>query len=164
MSMLFQGATGAYLSSEQMLRIGSTLGRPIPMHQGRWSYYDNDGNKVEDPAILAEMNKNASFPILSEANGNNQATSTFWMRSANYLRWKNLEVGYNLPKQWYSKIGLSQVRVYANAQNILTFHNLKEFQVDPESSRTSSSGTSYVGPIDTYPQQRVYNFGFQVTL
>lgn len=163
-SSLFQGATGAYLSSERMLRIGSTLGRPMPIHQGRWTYYDNDGNKVSDPVLLAEMNKNASFPVLKEDNGNNQATSTFWMRSANYLRWKNMEIGYNLPRKWYNKWGVTQVRIYGNAQNLVTFHNLSDFQVDPESSRTSSSGTSYEGPIDTYPQQRIYNFGCQITL
>lgn len=163
-SSLFQGATGAYLSSEQMLRIGSTLGRPIPMHQGRWTHYDEEGEYVNDPALLAEMNRNASFPVLSQDNGNNQATSTFWMRSANYLRWKNLEVGYNLPRKWYNKWGVTQVRIYGNAQNLVTFHNLHDFQVDPESSRTSASGTSYVGAIDTYPQQRIYNFGCQITL
>lgn len=165
-SALFQGATGAYLSSETMLRIGSTYGRPMPLHKERWTYYDGDGNRVNDAAQLAEMNKNAAFPILATNNGHNQATSTFWLRSANYLRWKNLEIGYNLPRNWYNKLGVTQIRVYGSAQNILTFHKLGDFQVDPESSRTSSSSPnrSYVGPIDTYPQQRIYNLGCQITL
>ena len=168
-SSLFQGATGAYLSCQTMLQIGSTNGRPMPIHQGRWTYYDNDGNRISDPAQLIEMNKNATYPVLTESNNRNSAQSTFWLRSADYLRWKNAEVGYNLPKKWHKKLSVSSVRFYANAQNILTIDNLKDFQVDPESSRISASnkaaGASETsqGPIDTYPQQRVYNIGCQIT-
>lgn len=165
-SSLFQGATGAYLSCEQMLRIGSTLGRPMPLHQERWTHFGADGMEVTDAVRLAEMNKNAKFPILSNANGHNQATSTFWLRSASYLRWKTLEIGYNIPKKIAKKVGVSSIRVYGSGQNLLTFDDLKDFQVDPESSRVSSAGSTTasntVGPIDTYPQQRVYNFGCQI--
>ncbi|MFT4072336.1 MAG: TonB-dependent receptor [Dysgonamonadaceae bacterium] len=165
-STLFQGATGAYLSCEQMLRIGSTLGRPMPLHQKRWTHYDSSGSKVTDAAQLAEMNKNAKFPILSDANGHNQAGSTFWLRSASYLRWKTLEIGYNIPKNVSKKVGVSSIRIYGSGQNLLTFSDLSDYQVDPESSRVSSAGSTTagntMGPIDTYPQQRIYNFGCQI--
>ena len=114
-----------------------------------------DGNKITDPEQLIEMNKNASFPRFSKDHGNNSAQSTFWLRSANYVRWKNLEVGYQLPETWVKKVGLNSVRFYGSAQNLITWSELGDYQVDPESSRLSN-------PVDTYPQQRVYNLGCQI--
>lgn len=156
-SALFQGATGASLSIEKVLHIGNGDGRPRPLHLGRWTQFDESGNKVTDPAQLIEMNKNATFPILWEQNGNNSELSTFWLRSANYIRWKNLEVGYRLPDAWVKKVGLNSVRFYGSAQNLVTWSALGDYQVDPESSRVSSGN-----PMDTYPQQRVYNIGCQI--
>lgn len=156
-STLFQGATGASLSLEKALRIGSGDGRPRPIHQNRWTQLDESGSVVTDPATLIAMNRDASFPILSKGNGSNSELSTFWLRSANYIRWKNIEVGYRLPEQWMKKIGLNSVRIYGSAQNLCTWSSLGDYQVDPESSRVSSGN-----PIDTYPQQRVYNIGCQV--
>jgi len=161
-STLFQGATGASVSVEEMLRlasgtvnpaVGDKNGKPMPIHQGRWRNYDDNGNLVTDAAILAEMNKNATYPRLTRENGVNKEMSTFWLRSANYLRWKNIEVGYTLPSVWMNRLGVSSVRFYFTAQNLYTWSNLKDYQIDPESTKTG---------ITTYPQQQVYNFGCQI--
>ena len=158
LSALFQGATGASLSLQKALKIGSGDGRPRPLHLGRWTDLDENGTKVTDPAQLIAMNQNAIFPILGKDHGHNTAQSTFWLRSANYIRWKNLEVGYRLPDTWVRKVGLNSVRFYGSAQNLVTWSSLGDYQVDPESSRVSSGN-----PVDTYPQQRVYNLGCQIT-
>lgn len=155
-STLFQGATGASLNCKQVLTIGSTDGRPRPIHLDRWTQYDGEGNLVTDPQQLIEMNKNAKFPILSKGLGHNSATSTYWLRSADYLRWKNIEVGYTLPQKWTKKIMLNAVRFYGSAQNLITWSKLGDYEVDPESSQLSN-------PLDTYPQQRVYNIGCQIS-
>lgn len=154
-STLFQGATGAKLSSEKMLRIGGTDGRPRPIHEGRWSQYDENYNLITDPQELIERNKNAKYPRFSADNGVNNATSTFWLRSADYIRWKNIEIGYNFPSVWFKRLGISSVRLYGSAQNLVTWSDLNDYQVDPESSQKSN-------PLDTYPQQRVYNIGCQI--
>jgi TonB-linked SusC/RagA family outer membrane protein len=161
-SALFQGATGAAVSVEEMLRlasgkaniaVGDQNGKPMPIHLGRWRNYDDNGNLVTDAAALAEMNKNATYPRLTKENGVNKEVSTFWLRSADYLRWKNIEVGYNLPQGWVRRVGVGGVRFYFTAQNLYTWSNLKEYQIDPESTKTG---------ITTYPQQQVYNFGCQI--
>ena len=157
-SALFQGATGASLSLQKTLKIGSGDGRPRPLHLGRWTDLDENGTKVTDPAQLIAMNQNAIFPILGKDHGHNTAQSTFWLRSANYIRWKNVEVGYRLPDTWVRRVGLNSVRFYGSAQNLVTWSSLGDYQVDPESSRVSSGN-----PVDTYPQQRVYNLGCQIT-
>ena len=161
-STLFQGATGASVTIENMLRladgsnsiVGSSNGKPMPIHQGRWTYYDNDGNYVSDATQLIEMNKNASYPRLLPGNNKNNASSTFWLRSADYLRWKNMEIAYNFPKNLVKNIGIDNIRVYFSAQNLFTWSDLKEYQIDPESSRTG---------LTTYPQQKVYNLGCQIS-
>jgi TonB-linked SusC/RagA family outer membrane protein len=161
-STMFQGATGASLSMEKMLEIGTTDGRPMPIHLGRWTQFDAAGNQVTDPQQLIEMNRNATYPRLSYQNGNqNSLTSTFWMRSADYVRWKNLEIGYNLSKELVRKAGLGAVRIYGSAQNLATWSGLKDYQVNPETS--TASGPAGKGPLDNYPQQRVYNIGCQIT-
>ncbi|MDR2843621.1 MAG: TonB-dependent receptor [Candidatus Symbiothrix sp.] len=172
-STMFQGATGASVSVEEMLRladgansvVGSENGKPMPIHQGRWTYYDADGNYVSDPEQLIAMNKQATYPRLMPQNGNNKTAadapetwkrtySTFWLRSADYLRWKNLEVGYNFPKTWMERAGISGIRFYFSAQNLYTWSGLKEYQIDPESSKSG---------MTTYPQQQVYNLGCQIS-
>ncbi|MFV0392042.1 MAG: SusC/RagA family TonB-linked outer membrane protein [Paludibacteraceae bacterium] len=161
-SLMFQGATGAKVSIESMLRlvdgtnsiVGSSNGKPMPIHTGRWTYYDADGNYVSDPETLIAMNKDASYPRLLPQNNKNSAQSTFWLRSADYLRWKNVEIGYNLPEKWIKSAGLTGARLYFTAQNLYTWSNLEEYQIDPESSQTG---------LTTYPQQKVFNVGCQIS-
>lgn len=161
-STLFQGATGASVSIEKMLRladgtnsiVGSSNGKPMPIHQGRWTYFDQDGNQVTDADQLIAMNKNATYPRLLPGNNKNNATSTFWLRSADYLRWKNIEIGYNFPEKLIKPLGVGGIRMYITAQNLYTWSNLDEYQIDPESSKSG---------LTTYPQQKVYNFGCQIT-
>jgi len=161
LSVMFQGATGAKVSIESMLRLASgtnsivgSQGKPMPIHLGRWTYYDADGNYVNNSEQLTAMNKNASYPRLMPGNQGNSAQSTFWLRSANYLRWKNLELGYNLPKNSVKTIGVESIRIYFTSQNLYTWSQLKDYQIDPESSRSG---------LTTYPQQRVFNMGCQVS-
>lgn len=72
------------------------------------------------------------------------------IRNASYLRLKNIEVGYSLPKNLLAKIKIQKLRVYANAYNLLTFSNIKE--LDPEMP------TQY-----RYPMAMNFNFGVNLT-
>jgi hypothetical protein len=125
----------------------------LPIHRGRWRNYNDAGVLVTDAAELAEMNKNATYPRLTKENGVNKEMSTFWLRSADYLRWKNIEIGYNFPEKWIKSAGVENLRIYFTAQNLYTWSGLKDYQIDPESTRSG---------ITTYPQQQVYNFGCQI--
>lgn len=80
--------------------------------------------------------------------------SDFWLTNVHYLRLKNLELGYNLPKSLLDRIGVARCRVYVNGTNLISFDNVKEFQIDPEIS---------LGSGLIYPQQRLVNFGFNIS-
>lgn len=77
--------------------------------------------------------------------------STFWLNDASFVRLKNVEIGYTLPKSLLSSLKIQQVRVYANAFNLLTFTGVKDY--DPEGNSTSGQ---------FYPQQRIINLGVNV--
>lgn len=80
--------------------------------------------------------------------------SDFWLTNVRYLRLRNLEIGYQVPKAFLEKYGLGNVRVYANGTNLFSIDNTKEFGIDPEIG--SANGL-------VYPQQRLFNLGFSLT-
>ncbi|UKJ06745.1 SusC/RagA family TonB-linked outer membrane protein [Solitalea lacus] len=73
----------------------------------------------------------ATYPRLTYGtNVNNHRTSTYWIKDGDYLRVKNVELGYTLPSSASNKIHLSNLRVFVNAYNPLTITKLKD--MDPE--------------------------------
>ena len=86
----------------------------------------------------------------------NTQVSTWWLQNGSYLRMKNIQIGYTLPKTWLSKIHFQNVRVYFSGDNLLTFTDF--FQgLDPERTAQNSRGA-------IYPQAKVVSFGIKVTL
>lgn len=76
---------------------------------------------------------NAKYPRMSMvSNANNSRSSTFWMRNMSFLRLKNVEIGYSLPKKLVQTTGLSTLRFYIQGVNLLTFSKFKLW--DPELS------------------------------
>lgn len=84
---------------------------------------------------------------------NNKKTSTFWLQDASYLRIKEIQVGYNIPKHIINKAGLEKLRVYVSGYNLFTFTKMD--LLDPESA--SSNGRYY-------PQQKIISFELNLTL
>lgn len=82
----------------------------------------------------------------------NYATSNFWVQNGAYLRLKNIQLGYTLPKKLSNNIGIKNLRVYVSGQNILTFTKYKGY--DPESLSTQTE----IG----YPISKVYSTGLQI--
>jgi TonB-linked SusC/RagA family outer membrane protein len=79
--------------------------------------------------------------------------SDFWIKTVRYVRLRNVELGYNLPKNLLSKVGLSGIRVYVNATNLVTLSTLNDIDIDPEVAASNGLG---------YPPQRLINTGFSV--
>src|SRR5690606_33615325 len=78
-----------------------------------------------------EDNRDASLPRVSITSANNTQNSTFWMKSASYMRVKNIQLGYELPKSMVQKMGLGSLFVYVNGQNLFTFTDFWQ-GYDPE--------------------------------
>lgn len=71
---------------------------------------------------------------------NNAEVSTFYIQDASYLRLKNLEIGYTLPKKLLDRLNIDKLRIFIGAQNLLTFTGLEYF--DPERANGSLSNRS----------------------
>jgi len=95
------------------------------------------------------------YPAIRNGNsGPNSVNSDFWLTNVRYLRVRNLELGYNLPKAWIQKLKAEKVRFYINASNLISFDNVKDFQIDPEIEARAAV---------VYPQQKVFMVGFNMT-
>ncbi|WP_264537910.1 SusC/RagA family TonB-linked outer membrane protein [Flavobacterium sp. N1736] len=66
----------------------------------------------------------------SASSASNYRFSNRFVEDGSYVRVKNISIGYNLPKKLYSKYGISNIKIYSNTQNILTFTKYKGY--DPE--------------------------------
>ncbi len=109
-------------------------------------------------------NPNASLPIVGAENtpaaNNVRTASTFFLKDGSFLRLKNIQVGYAIPQSTLSKAGISGLRIYFAADNLLTFSKFPG--LDPERG-VSSSGGATSGRYVTHPQNKVFAFGASIT-
>ena len=103
---------------------------------GQWwstSFKDHmDYFRAEDTASPLGANVNAYYPR-PLFNNKNHKTQTAYLQNAAYMRLKNLQLGYTLPKSLINKIGLQNVRVYVSGENLLTITGLSD-TMDPETA------------------------------
>ncbi|MDR2120640.1 MAG: TonB-dependent receptor [Tannerella sp.] len=79
--------------------------------------------------------------------------NTYWMKNTSYIRLKNMEIGYTVPKRIVEKTRFfSNMRVYANGQNLLTI--CPSSDLDPE--MTQANGAQI-------PVPQIVNIGFSLT-
>jgi len=107
-------------------------------------------------------NPNGSLPrLVSNDPNNNQRPSDFYIEDGSFLRLRNIQLGYSLPKRISNKIKLKGLRVYASANNLLTVTNYRGF--DPE---IGTSGWILDTGIDKgfYPSNKTIGGGIKITL
>lgn len=145
-SILFQGAGGgsANLLNQQAQFVAFVNnGNAYENALNAWAYYPEQG---------IDTRNTANYPRLTTQNNeNNYRNSSFWMRDNNYLRIKNIEIGYDLMNNLIKNQGISSLRIFLNAVNPITFSSLlKEYNMEPESGYG-------------YPALKSYNVGISVT-
>jgi hypothetical protein len=98
------------------------------------------------------------------AKSNNARPSSRFLEDGSYLRLKNLQVGYTLPKQTLANVNLEQIRIYVSASNLLTF--TKYSGLDPEMTVSDNSKTEgdIANGIDwgTYPSAQTIMLGLNI--
>ena len=97
------------------------------------------------------------IPRYVQGDGYNWQSSDLLVYDGSYLRLKNIQLGYTLPKSLTRKVFVSSLRVYVAAENLLTFTKYHGF--DPE---ISSGGTSLGIDYGVYPQARTWTVGFNL--
>ena len=100
-------------------------------------------------------NRDALFPRLAFNNSNNQQNSSFWVKDASYLRLKNIQLGYTIPKNLISKVGVSNLRLYVSTDNVFTLSKFWKY-FDVEAPVLSGYG-------NFYPIMRTTTIGIDLT-
>ncbi|MBS1663820.1 MAG: TonB-dependent receptor [Bacteroidetes bacterium] len=98
-------------------------------------------------------NPNARFARPQKFTDKNAQISDFWIVHMGYVRVKNLQLGYTVPRAIASKLGVKKVRFYLSGTNLFTISKANEWGIDPEFP---------TGRADYYPQTKVYTFGANV--
>jgi len=129
-NMLFQGASGAV--RYRSIGVWEHFNFTEESYKNRWTPENTDSNGprlIVDPGIYWYAINN-----------------TFYNESNDYVRLKNVEIGYN-----FTTIkGFEGVRIYFSGQNLVTFSGIKDW--DPETSTYTA-----------YPLHKIYNVGFSLT-
>ena len=110
--------------------------------------YNVEANAARNAWSL--KNTGADYPRLgSNVSNGGTTSSSFYYRNADFVRLKNVELGYTFPhKMFGEKVPVKGIRVYVGGYNLFTLSELKT--IDPESND---------GSAQTYPQTRIFNFG-----
>ena len=88
---------------------------------------------------------------------NNSQSSTMWLRDRSFLRLKNAEIGYTVPKNWLNKTFIKSFRFYIAGTNLLTFSKFKLW--DPELLDTTNGCLLYTSLII---KQKAYQQNFSI--
>lgn len=108
---------------------------------GRWT---GEGTSNDYPRLVS-----------NDPNGNFTNMSDFYLENGDYLRLKVIQLGYTLPNKLFGKTGISKLRVYVTAENLLTLTNYSGY--DPE-----VGGGVFGVDKGQYPQARTVLGGIQL--
>jgi len=122
--------------------------------QGVWAFYVGGTAREWQKDYWTAENPGASYPRLTFNWPNNEQPSTYWVKSAAYLRLKNVQIGYTIPKKIIAKTCLNSCRIFFSGQNLFTIDNFYD-GFDPEAP---------IGTGSYYPMVKVYSFGVSVNL
>ena len=93
----------------------------------------------------------------ADLSGHNLDPSSYYIENGSYIRLRNLQLGFNIPKTLANNLHLGTIRIYANAQNLVTLTKYKGFT--PEvSGQPTSAGID----LNVYPIIATYNLGLNL--
>ncbi|GBU08228.1 hypothetical protein AwDysgo_15590 [Bacteroidales bacterium] len=135
-SMFFQGV------GQRDLIFNTQAVRPLndsPIFEHQMDYWSPENTDAKYPRILNKTDGNHNYQV-----------SDYWKINGGYIRMKNLQIGYSLPKSILSKTGFSRTRLYLSANNLLSISNTVPGW-DPEANASLS-----------YPFSRTYSLGLNL--
>lgn len=116
LSLMFNGAAGVKRLFDGYEVYGNFSGdaaHPATIWRDAWTPDNHDASM---PRIFYDTNS---------ASSSRSVQSDFWLQDTSYLRLKNLQLGYTLPKGWLNSVGVENIRIYYSVENLLTFDKMK---------------------------------------
>ncbi|HEY8782414.1 MAG TPA: SusC/RagA family TonB-linked outer membrane protein [Mucilaginibacter sp.] len=156
MNLLLQGAAGVYVQYGEQFASPLMYGRSaLTRFLDSWHTQDPSAN-VFDPNTVW-------VPGFYPAMGSPDAQGTKAIQNASYLRVKTLEFGYSISPLALKHIGVKKLRVYVSSYNLLTFTGLKNYDPEHQGTNADNSNFSTAFAGYTYPENRTFNLGANVS-
>ena len=153
--------SGSYKGLDLSFLLGSAWGHKL--YNANRLYYEamDSGTNMFKSTLNAwtENNSNTAMPraVLKDPNMNTRESDRF-LEKGNFIRLRQLQLGYTLPKTWTKKVYIDKCRLYVSGENLLTWTNYSG--IDPEfSSDILDTGVD----VFIFPFTRSYVVGLQVT-
>jgi TonB-linked SusC/RagA family outer membrane protein len=141
LNILLQGLAGAYLQTRNQY---TTLDLELQSITRKWK------------DAWTPENTDTDIPRLKLNSTWDNSDNSFWMHKSDFLKIKNIQLGYALPSDITSRLKVEKIYLYANAQNVHTIMWYKGFEgFDPESAIDGDGG-------GLYPVARVISFGLNI--
>ncbi len=143
LSLMFQGV--ANVSSDVILTEQNNGQVMFEPQLGRWT--PETAESATWPALHSRGVTNANYQL-----------NDFILQDASYLKLRNAELSWMLPRHWLKKINVSSIRTFLTGQNLITWTKFK-MGMDPENinlNRTAFTKTAI------YPTPRIFNLGVNV--
>ncbi len=156
--LYYKGGNYIFNTVEQQLLSDGT-GANSNQRVDAFNYWKNPGdlNVLPDPT--------ANNSLRSEANG----TSTRYLQKGDYIRLRNLQIGYDVPSKFLENVVFSQIKVYVSATNLWTY--TPYYKGDPEvgigsAESNANNATRVLIPgefsLNSYPTTSSYMFGVDI--
>ncbi len=151
----FQGSYGVYVE------YGEVLSSPLSFGGNNSMSYFMDRWRPVDPNADFFSPATEWIPGYFPVTGHDgRRTGTNLVEDASYMRLKTLELGYTLPKQLFTKVGVEDFRIYLSGYNLLTWTGLKD--VDPERPGSAGGASTHTVQIYNYPVNKTFTIGASI--
>ncbi len=141
-------AVGAWLKgiSNVDISIGGEGLQPFRQEGKRGNLYSN----ISDRWTPDNPSQDVLYPRLTypSSSNSNYANSSWWIKNGSFMRLQNVELSYTVPKESISRLGLSNLRIYAIGYNVATFSEFDMWDVELGDGRG-----------DKYPLTKMYTIG-----
>ncbi len=151
----FQGAHGVYVQYAEVLTEALPFGG-----QNTLTWFMDRWHPVDPNADYFNPNTEWVSGFYPATGHDGRRTGTNGVQNASYIRLKTAELGYTIPKNLISKVGVKDLRIYLSGYNLLTFTGLEN--VDPERPGASGGASSNYIDFYNYPVNRTFTIGASV--
>ena len=143
LSAFFQGVSGIAVQND------------VKSNTDFWSVSQTGSNKgTRTLQAWTLENPNTDIPALTQVDANNEARlSTYFIETGSYLKLRNMQIGYTIPRQLLTRAKMERARVYIGGDNLWLISKNKSFTgLDPEN------------PGFGYPNPKVFTAGIMIGL
>ncbi|WP_341216881.1 TonB-dependent receptor [uncultured Wocania sp.] len=144
---LLQGATSFDMYLGSVLRLNDAQSGSTPVYEFQTDYWTPDNTDAKFPRLAPNAGLNGN---------NNNVTSDFYLVDGQYIRLKDLKIGYDLTKwDWFNNNFefFTKCQLVASGQNLFTISEAKKYGLDPENASTNNYA---------YPLERVLSLSFNI--